>query len=248
MASKDDILKAASAAVLEGKGQDVPQGETTGTATLPPPGHSRNEVLRMRQDRLQQLIQERGEQMAFGVLDPRTLDIDPEIARHYADILAVSHAKADRIYCWVETGKFNNHPEHVHHKQMQGWNFVGPDDPECPNIPRSPEGYRKLGTTLLMWLDIEKYVNLRATEHASALRQRGDLGNADRMLEVAARHGASVNVIENWGQLSPESRALAERRFALRQRSLQQAHQRIDQELRAGTAHLNYGNQRHATL
>lgn len=115
-------------------------------------------------------------------------------------------------------------------------------------MPRSPEGYRKLGTCLLMWVALERYVNIRAAEHAAALKQRGSLQNADEMLAMAARHGASVNVIENWGQLSDESRRLAEQRFVQRQRVLTISRDRIDRELRQGTAHLNYGNQRPAHI
>mgnify|MGYP001564869306 FL=1 len=249
MATREDIERAAQAPVLETRKKDAPgtsgtSQETPGTATLPPSGYGRDEALRMRQDRLQQLIQERGEQIAFGLIDPRHLKVDPDIARYYADILQVTPAQPDRIYCWVETGLRNNHPEHVHHKQMQGWFFVLGDDPECPHLPRTPEGHRRLGTTVLMWIDLEHYVEIRANEHAAALRQRGDMQSADRMLEVAARHGAQVKIIENWSQLSSESRALAEQRFAMRQRDLQRSWDTIDRELRGGTAHLNYGNQR----
>lgn len=248
MASKEDVIRAANAPVIEGTQQTADPAGTPGTETLPPAGYSRGEVLRMRHDKLQELIDQRGEQMAFGLLDPKQLEIDPEIARHYADILAVSRPQPDRMYCWVETGKFGTHPEHVHHKQMQGYQFVGPEDQECPNVPRSPEGYRKLGTCLLMWVALERYVNIRAAEHAAALKQRGSLQNADEMLAMAARHGASVNVIENWGQLSDESRRLAEQRFVQRQRVLTISRDRIDRELRQGTAHLNYGNQRPAHI
>ena len=249
MASKEDIERAVNAPVIETTKKDAPgmQGRsatTPGTTALPPPGHSRDEVLRMRQDHLQQLIQQRGEQIAFGLLDPRHLKVDPDIARYYADILQVTPAKADRIYCWVETGLRNNHPEHVHHKQMQGWLFVLENDAECPDLPRTPEGHRRLGTTVLMWLDIERYVELKAHEHAAALKQRGDINNADRMLDIAAKHGAQVKIIENWNQLSPESRTIAEQRFSQRQRALKQTWDHIDQELRGGTAHHNYGSQR----
>lgn len=249
MASRDDIERAAHAPVIETRKADVGKltgspEETPGVSTLPPPGYAREEVLRIRHDQLQQLIQTRGEQIAFGLLDPRHLKVDPDIARYYADILQVTPAQHDRIYCWVETGMRNNHPEHVHHKQMQGWLFVLGADPECPDLPRTPEGHRRLGTTVLMWLDIDRYVELKAHEHAAALRQRGDINNADRMLDAAAKHGAQVKIIENWNQLSPESRAVAEQRFSQRQRQLQRTWEHIDQELRGGTAHLNYGAQR----
>ena len=253
MASREDILKAASAPVLETRHQDAPQApearaETPGQAALPPPGYGRDETLRMRHDRLQRLIQERGEQIAFGLLDPSSLKVDSDIVRYYADILAVTNPQPNRQYCWVECGIRDNHPEHVQHKQMQGWNFVLHDDPECPGVPRSPLGHRKLGTTVLMWIDIERWVEIRAHEHAAALRQRGDMTNADQMLEVAARHGAQVKIIENWNQLSPESRQLAEQRFQHRQRTLQRTWEHVDQELRGGTAHLNYGNKRHGQI
>jgi hypothetical protein len=202
----------------------------------------------MRTDNLQRLIEERGEQIAFGLIDEHKLRIDPEIARYYADILQVTNSQPNRQYCWVECGMHNTRPEHVHHKQMTRWRFVGPDDPECPDVPRSPEGHRRLGTTVLMWCDLEDWVELKAREHAAALKQRGDMKNADRMMEVAARHGASVNIIENWSQLSPESRALAEQRSEQRERQMRRTREHIDRELREGTAHLNYGNKRHATL
>jgi hypothetical protein len=247
MATKDEIMRAAQAPVTEVRKAEAPQ-ETIGTETLPPKGYGRQEVLRMRHDRLQQLIQERGEQIAFGIVDPNALTVDPEIARYYADILAVTNPQPDRQYCWVECGMRDNHPEHVHNKQMQGWKFVTLTDPECPDVPKSPQGHRRLGTTVLMWIEIERWIELKAHEHAQALKQRGDMGSADRMLEVAARHGAQVKVIENWNQLSPEARSLAEGRFVQRQRGLQQAWERIDQELKHGTAHLNYGNQRRGVL
>jgi hypothetical protein len=247
VATPDEIKRAAEAPVTETRKADA-LGETLGTATLPPPGYGRDEALRMRQDRLQQLIQERGEQIAFGLLDPQHLKVDAEIARYYADILAVAPTQPDRMYCWVETGIRDNRPEHVHHKQMQGWKFVTCEDPECPAVPRTAEGYRRLGTTVLMWIDIERYVEIKAHEHAVALRQRGDMQSADRMVEVAARHGAQVKIIENWNQLSPEARQLAEQRFSMRQRQLQRTWEHIDQELRGGTAHLNYGNQRRGSI
>src|SRR5216117_3969999 len=103
MATRDEILKSASSPVLEGRKNEMPE-ESPGTATLPPPGYGRREVLSMRHDRLQQLIQERGEQIAFGLLDPDALKVDPEIARYYADILAVSNPQPNRQYCWVECG------------------------------------------------------------------------------------------------------------------------------------------------
>lgn len=249
MASKDDIQQAAKAPVVE-TGKAGPGGETPGTESLPPPGYSRREVTRMRADRLQQLVEERAEQIAFGLLDPAVNQIDPEIAYYYADILDIRHPHPERMYCWVETGKFNNHPEHVHNKQAQGWKFVNglEGDKECPSVPMTPEGHRRIGTAVLMWISIERWVELRAHEHARYLRQRGDMSSADRMLEVAHKHGAQVKIIENWGQLSSESRALAEQRFTQRQRVLQTARDRIDRELRAGTAHLHYGNQREAHI
>lgn len=248
MATKDDITHAANAPVLEVRKDDTPEEETPGTATLPPAGYGRQETLRMRHDRLQQLVQQRGEQIAFGIIDPKQLKVDPAIARYYADILAVSNPQSYRQYCWVECGMRDNHPEHVHNKIMQGWKFVEAEDPECEDVPRDPHGHRRLGTTVLMWLDIERWVELKAHEYAAALRQRGDLGSADRMLEIAHKHSAEVRIIQNWGELSAESRALAEQRFAQRQRSHQQAWERIDQELRGGTAHQNYGNQRQGII
>lgn len=247
MASKDDIQHAAQAPVVE-TGKSGPGGETPGTQSLPPQGYSRREVTRMRSDRLQQLVEERAEQITFGLLDPSATKIDPDIARYYADILAVTNSHPERMYCWVETGKFNTQPQHVHHKQMQGYKFVNSEDLECPDTPRTPEGHRRIGTAVLMWIEIERWVEIRAHEHAAYLRQRGDMGNADRMIEAAHRHGAQVKVIENWGQLSPEARALAEQRFGQRQRSLQAARDNIDRELRQGTAHLNYGNQRQSHI
>lgn len=247
MATKDEITRAANDTVTEHRKKDAPDSGL-GTDTLPPAGYGRQEALRMRHDRLQQLIQERGEQIAFGMVDPSKLNVDPEIVRYYADILAVTNPQPNRQYCWVECGMRDNHPEHVHNKQMQGWQFVNEDDPECPNVPRSPMGHRRLGTAVLMWIDIERWVEIKAHEYAAALRQRGDMNSADRMLEAAQRHGMQVRIIENWSQLSPESRALAEQRFTQRQRTLQQTRDRIDQELRNGTAHLNYGNRQHATI
>lgn len=247
MATKDDIQRAAAAPVIETRKRDVPN-ESPGTDALPPPGHGRDEVLRMRNDQLQELIEKKAEAKAFGLLDPRVLQPDNEIAAGAHEMTDITNAKADRHYCWVECGIRDTQTSHVHRKQMEGFRFVDADDPECPDVPRNPSGHRRLGTAVLMWCPIERWIDIRSDEHALALRQRGDMNNGDRLLEIAQSHGVKVNVIGNWNQLSPEAQQMAYQRFAIQNREREKAYQRIDRQLRDGTAHLNYGNQRRSML
>lgn len=220
-----------------------------GAETLPPAGFGREEALRMRQDNLDQMIEERANQLALGLIDHKNLKIDPEVARHYADILSVRPANPDRMYCWVETGIRNDYPGHVYAKQAQGWEFVNEQDPECPYVQKTPEGYRRLGTCLLMWVDIERWVELRAQERLQWKKQRGDLNNVNTMYEIAYKYrDYGINVREKLSDFSPEVIAQAERRLMQNRSNLKQQWNRIDAQLREGSAHLNYGNKSHSHI
>ena len=220
-----------------------------GTESLPPAGYGRHETLRMRADELDRMIEERTEQLALGLIDKKNMKIDPEIAYHYADILDVRPANPERFYCWVETGLRNDRPEHVYAKQSMGWEFVGGNDPECPHVQQTPEGYRRLGTCLLMWLSMERWVELKARERLAWKRQRGDLTNVNTMMEIAYKYRDSgIIVREQLKDFSPEVLAQAERRLMQNRANDQQQWNRIDARLRAGDAHLTHGPKAHGHI
>lgn len=234
MATKEDVQKAV---------------EAHGTKTLPPAGYGRQEALRMRQAKLEQAIEESSELKLIGGLDPSAFKPDPYFL-HHSDEMGVPHGDyANYEYLWAET---SHRGQHIDLAKRAGYAPVRKDDPDGADFMQySPEGYPLVGSTILMKMPLDRYIDLRAEYLADYKRKRGDIFNVDKMLEISERYASKTGkpAIKIVDRFTPEQIRNAQARAMFRrQRSSNQAWQNIDSHLREGTAHLEYGKQEHAHI
>lgn len=229
MATKEEIQKS-----VESKGVD----------TLPPKGYGRDEALRLRQARLDRAIEQASELKFVGRLDPEALKPQPYFQHHY-DEMSVPHGDFEKYeYLWGET---SHRGHHIDLLKRGGYEPVHKDNPDGEGFMQyTPEGYPQIGSTILFRIPLERYIEMRAEQLADYKTKRGDIFNVDRMLEISERFAArtgkpSIKIVERF---SPDQIRNAQARAAFR-RQKQNQWDTIDQHLKEGTAHLEYGNQRH---
>jgi len=132
---------------------------------LPEAGYAREEELKRRLDDLNELkAMLEGELEKDGVVEvgPQKIRLDQmkienEIASKF-DFLVVPEALEDMRYCWVNY--VNQHALAVKTKQVEGWEIVCGDMPECPNL-RDELGRRRIGDVILMRIPIDRYVQIQ---------------------------------------------------------------------------------------
>lgn len=232
MATKEEIQKAVV---------------SEGAATLPPAGYGRQEALRLRQARLDRAIEEASQMKLLGRLDPSMLTPQPYFQHHF-DEMSVPHGDFETYeYLWVET---SHRGHHVDLARRAGYEPVRQTDPDGKDFMQySPEGYPLVGSTVLFRIPLERYIDLRAAQLAEYKERRGDIYNVDKMLQIsedfASRTGKpAVKIVDRF---SPDQIRNAQARAAFR-RQRQNQWDTIDHHLKEGTAHLEYGNQRHAHI
>lgn len=223
MATTDDITKAA---------------KSKGTETLPPPGHGRDEALRMRQDSLEREIEEMARVRFMEAIDPsKFTHLDNEIAAYAHAGATIPHARPDRVYCWVEwnTRLPSDHGQHVMSKQSEGWELVHENDPDASGVTPctiTPEGHIRWGSCVLMSCDRTRYIHVQAMHRARQMMIEGQHMNASTLVELGEKYGVTVHT-----DLPPETIRRAQQQHRIRQQH-QAAWSRIDQRLRNGTAHV----------
>lgn len=158
MPPKKVITKAEAETIQE-------KAEVEAAATLPPPGHQRQEQLRRRQDELQAEAERVADRMIRGQIDPSQLEIANEIASK-TQWMNVSNADPAFVYGWVST---NRHGQHIQAMTRYGWIIVSGDDPEAIELKgthagTSPGTTRELGDVVLMKIPKERYIVLKALE------------------------------------------------------------------------------------
>lgn len=217
----------------------------TGTESLPPAGHWRNEALKRRGDNLEATIEARAQQLFIESLDPSKMTIDNEIAYAHRDASALQHAKVGYHYKWVEYSQSNpsDRGQHIDNARMIGYEPVREKDSDAKGLTDrcyiTPEGYIRWGSTILMRIKEEVFIEHMALVKARAMRRRGDAMNAERLVELGDKYGVKVHT-----ELSSEVMQRAQQRHQHMQRVMavrstnQQAMRNIDRRLRAGNAHL----------
>lgn len=142
---------------------------TSSRPNLPPAGDARREVLKGREDQLQ----ERGEEefKDRGKIDPEKLKPDNEILGPISenfDILGVTKMQKGFRYKWVFTG-YNGF--FANHARLEGWVPVQGDDPEAEER-KWVDSTRKLGDTLLYRISEEKYKVLQRRDYQKRMLQQ----------------------------------------------------------------------------
>ncbi len=181
MATKDEIK------------EDAQSEGATKLAT----GHGRREAERMRQDTLDQKIDELSDKILLNSIDPSKMELDNEIAFVAHDASHIPNQRPDYHYCWVEWSQKNpsDHGQHVDFKLNEGWELVRKSDQEFDGLERcttTPEGYIRWGSTVLCRVKLEVYIQIRARYLAIQKQRRGDAMNASRLLELGDKYGVKV--------------------------------------------------------
>ena len=116
---------------------------------LPPAGDERREVLKKREETLEEKAEKMAAQMMMGTIDPKHLEIAREIAAK-TQYLDVSNKVPGRVYRWIST---NRSGQHVQIAKNLGWVVVQGDDQEAIElIDQTPGTTRELGDVILMWM------------------------------------------------------------------------------------------------
>lgn len=235
MPSKADIYAAADIPIEDVPAQaQVNPSETPAVQSLPAAGYGRREALRIRQENLDREIETRAVSEFMHAIDPSKFhSIDNEIAALYTDGSDVPNQRPDRCYCWVEWNERlpSDHGQHVQAKQSEGWKFVTKDMNDAQCIARAvitPEGYIRWGSTVLMWIERDRYVHIQALLNAHQKMIEGQQFSAPTLVAMGAKYGIDVRT-----ELPPDvvSRAKAKYDAQVRQ---QRAWKNIDQQLRTG--------------
>ena len=136
---------------------------------LPPAGHQRDEVLKKRQDQLEEKAETQTAQLQTGAIDPEVLKAERELLNSM-DSTMVTGASPNYHYTWVNFQSY--HGWAVKSKlAFRGWEVVtdsnsckdynpGGEAAEC----RQVDGTRKLGDVLLMRIAIDRFNILQALE------------------------------------------------------------------------------------
>lgn len=211
-------------------------------SSLPPPGYTRDEILRMRTGELEKLADELSEHALS--IDPRSLGIDREI--QFALSNALTDLQNDHEYCLVCTRQDG---KDVWDKKLEGWEVVCGDMPEAKNLKNvgAADSTRRIGDTILMRITKEKYIRVIAGQRLAA-RKRESLVSAGVIQageRAAAKSDGKIRLIEDptarkmpGGNLVDVMEARSGRRGhpkTMKDRAFhQQAQQGVDQMLKEG--------------
>jgi len=156
---------------------------------LPPPGAERREVLKEREDVLQEAAETLAAQREVETINPKVLEVESELAQHF-DELEVIGADPDYAYCWVLTG-FGG--RHVQRKLFQGWEVVQGNDPAAAAL-RHVDTTRRLGDVILMKIhkDRKHLLDMRE-DHKKRMQEGAVTGTLEDLQEKYARLGIKVH-------------------------------------------------------
>lgn len=165
--------------------------EAIGTAPsdLPPAGHERDELLRLRQDELEAKIDALSNHLDLASIDPKVFKKDREIQHEIrnTDGLQVEGALETHMYSWVNYN--TQHGLKVWQKKAIGWEVVSSDMPECKNLARE-DGTRRIGDVLLM--RIPKDLHLALEMKAAEVRRAREFGVDAELRDIASKHKDAV--------------------------------------------------------
>lgn len=200
--------------------------EAQAAAELPEAGHERREVLKRRQETLEEQIARLSDKMLRGTIDAKELEICNEIASK-TQYLAVSGARPDYVYGWISTNRYG---QHVQAAKAQGWEVVQGDDDEALELKGMDGGTtRQLGDVILMKIKKDIYIVLKAQEQAKTRRiQQNSAGTLAEMGDRYRDHGFSVKPYRMDSLQGPEVRP---GRISTRHAAMQQ----LDTHLRNGS-------------
>lgn len=194
--------------------QESKSAGTEGIAGLPPAGDGRREEMKKRFDKLE----EQGE-IKFkdvGKIDPEKMKPDNEILgliNKVPNLLGISNPQEGRKYKWVYVG-INGY--FITQARFQGWVPVQGDDKEA--IERIwTDTTRKLGDTILMWIEEGKYKELEQADFQKRMLQQrsitAELEEAGEKTGVRVSRGFRNADMLRRLQEQSFARQMAEKRF-----------------------------------
>lgn len=144
-------------------------------ATLPPPGHARDETRKERADALEAEIDRISNAIVQGTVDASKMAQMDELTGQL-DGLDVSNRQPGFEYGWVSKNNYGNN--HFQKARMEGWEVVQGDDPEALELRGTdrvtpggpPDSTRHLGDVILMRISRERYVILQARQRARTMQ------------------------------------------------------------------------------
>jgi len=157
---------------------------------LPPAGDERREVLRKREDNLQEQAEAMAETTDAYAMDPKALKVDRELAQHYDfdenTMLKITNRNPNRRYTW---GNFSSqHGIDVRRKMGMGWKPVSGSDPECSEL-KAADGTRTIGDVMLMWTTPENKARIDRMHQAKRDRvYQTAVTQEQEMADFARKH------------------------------------------------------------
>lgn len=194
-----------------------------GVEELPPAGDERREVLKAREDSLQEQAEALASEREVYALDPNKMEIENELAQYF-DELQVNDADPNYAYCWVQTGGSGRH---VQRKLYMGWEVVKGNDPEAAAL-KGTDTTRRLGDVLLMKIhkDRKKVIDMRE-DYKKSQQELGVAGALEELQDKYAKYGARIHVAS--GAMAQQVGRMGNQALAQ-----QQATRQMDQWIRQG--------------
>lgn len=190
---------------------------------LPAAGYERQEILKEREDVLQEAGETLADKQELQAINPRAFEVENELA-YYFDELEVVGKQADYCYAWVLSAQ---NGRHVQQKLYLGWEVVQGNSPEAAGL-KGTDTTRRLGDVILMRIhkDRKRLVDMRE-DYKRRQQEEGVVGNLRDIGDRYARYGARIT-IANGAEASQVGR------LAAQQAASQIADRQTDQWLREG--------------
>ena len=154
---------------------------------LPPPGDERREVLRERQDTLEEAAQQIADDRGIGAIDPNAFKIDRELAQKFdvgrMSMLTVTNPQPGWEYAWANF--VNQAGLQVIAKKALGWIVVSGADPECIEH-KGTDGTRRVGDVLL--LKIPEAKKRQLDQRDAELRRLREASTASELEELGHKY------------------------------------------------------------
>ena len=172
-----------------------PPNSPAAAVNLPPAGDERREELKRRADDLQQQLAETQRELEVEAIDPTKIRPQREVLSLFDQAMMIVGAVPGMHYCWCPAEREASRASpHVIMKQMEGWEVVQGDMPECKDrsiMGRDGSTIRWWADTILMRIPEEKYLELRRqAEHKQHMAERG----VDEALQDIGRKHAGQGV------------------------------------------------------
>lgn len=183
------------------------------TPDLPPPGDERREVLKEREDVLQEAAERLANEREVEAIDPKAFEVENELAQHF-DELEVHDADPNYTYCWVQSG---GNGRHIQRKLYQGWEVVQGNDPAAAAL-KHVDTTRRLGDVLLMKIgkDRKRLLDQRE-DYKRRLQEEGVAGGLQELQDKYAQLGAKAGVINDEALMTRMANKAAARQVGAKQ-------------------------------